>query len=209
MFIRPENWNELTPLERRSSRLDTWQNAPMEFASPEAEANYKERITRLRKIYEMEAHDRPIADLFMGANEYIARRKGIVGKDMIYDHAKLRGPVLEFHQEFQPDTALGMLPYPGKSWDILDFNLYVWGGQKLAGDYTIQAVEGEYMLPEEYKDFIADPTAFWLKQYLPRAYGALAPMAMLPEFTRISESVDTIDLLMPFACRLSGKCCKR
>jgi hypothetical protein len=63
---------------------------------------------------------------------------------------------------------------------------------------TIQAVEGEYMTPDEYKDFIMDPTAFWLKKYLPRAYGALGPLAMLPDFPRISESVDTIDLLVPF-----------
>jgi hypothetical protein len=106
---------------------------------------------------------------------------------------------VEFHREFQPDVAVGMLPYPGKSWDILDFQLYVWGGQKLPENLVIQAVEGEYMKPEEYKDFIADPTAFWLKQYLPRAYSALAPLAMLPDFSRISESVDTIDLLLPFA----------
>ncbi len=199
MFIRPDNWNEMTPLERRAARLDAWQNAPVEFASPESEANYKERIERLRKIYDMEPHDRPIADAFMGANEYVGRRMGLTGTDFVYNHEKMFGPYVEFHREFQPDVAVGMLPYPGKSWDILDFQLYVWGGQKLPENLVIQAVEGEYMKPEEYQDFIADPTAFWLKQYLPRAYPALAPLAMLPDFTRISESVDTIDLLMPFA----------
>jgi len=199
MFVRPENWNQMSPLERRKARLDSWQNAPVQFASPEAEARYKERITRLRKIYEMEPHDRPIADPFMGANEYVLRRKGIVGKDIVYNHDRLRQPLLDFHREFQPDVAVGTLPYPGQAWDLLDFKLYVWGGQKLPEKFAIQAVEGEYMLPDEYKDFIADPTAFWLKQYLPRAYGALAPLAMLPDFPRISESVDTIDLLLPFA----------
>jgi hypothetical protein len=198
MFTRPDNWNEMSPLERRKARLDAWQNAPVQFASPEAEANYKERIERLRKIYEMEPHDRPLADPFMGANEYVVRRKGIQGKDVVYNHDKLREPLLEFHRDFQPDVAVGVLPYPGKSWDILDFKLYVWGGQKLPDNLAIQAVEGEYMRPDEYKDFITDPTAFWLKQYLPRAYGALGPMAMLPDFPRISESVDTIDLLVPF-----------
>jgi hypothetical protein len=199
MFTRPDNWNKMSPLERRKARLDAWQNAPVEFVSPEAEANYKERISRLRKIYDMEPHDRPIADAFMGANEYVARRKGIKGVDIVYHHEKLFEPFVEFHKEFQPDVAVGMLPYPGKSWDILDFQLYVWGGQKLPENLVIQAVEGEYMKPEEYKDFIADPTAFWLKQYLPRAYPGLAPLAMLPDFPRISESVDTIDLLLPFA----------
>jgi hypothetical protein len=198
MFVRPDNWNELSPLERRKVRLDAWQNAPVEFVSPEAEANYKERIERLRKIYDMQPHDRPIADPFMGVNEYVLRRKGIIGKDIIYNHEKLREPLLEFHREFQPDVAVGVLPYPGKSWDILDFKLYVWGGQTLSDNAAIQAVEGEYMMADEYKEFTADPTAFWLKKYLPRAYGALGPLAMLPDFPRISESVDTIDLLLPF-----------
>lgn len=198
MFIRPDNWNKLSPLERRKARLDAWQNAPVPFVSPEAEAIYKERIDRVRKIYDMEPHDRPVVDLFMGANEYIVRRKGFQGKDTIYNHDALRGAVLEFHRDFQPDVSVGPMPYPGKPWDILDFKTYIWGGQKLPDNLAIQAVEGEYMTAAEYKDFAADPTAFWLKQYLPRAYGALAPMAMLPDFPRISESVDTIDLLVPF-----------
>jgi hypothetical protein len=198
MFTRPDNWNEMSPLERREARLNAWQNAPVQFTSPEAEAKYKERIERLRKIYDMEPHDRPVADAFMGANEYIVRRKGIQGKDIVYNHDKLGEPLLEFHREFQPDVAVGLLPYPGKSWDMLDFKLYVWGGQKLPDNLVIQAVEGERMTADEYKDFIADPTDFWLKKYLPRAYGALGPLAMLPDFPRISESVDTIDLLLPF-----------
>ncbi|CAG0928393.1 hypothetical protein TFLX_00899 [Thermoflexales bacterium] len=198
MFTKPANWNQLSPLEKRKLRLDQWQNAPVQFASPEAEANYQERIQRLRKIYDMEPHDRPVADPFMGANEYVVRRKGIQGTDMVYNHEKLREPLLEFHRDFQPDVSVAVLPYPGKSWDLLDFKLYVWGGQKLPANMAIQAVEGEHMTGDEYKDFIADPTAFWLKQYLPRAYGALGPLSMLPDFTRISESVDTIDLLVPF-----------
>jgi hypothetical protein len=189
----------MSPLERRAARLDSWQNAPTPpFVSPEAEKNYRERISRVRKIYDMAPHDRPVADLFMGANEYIVRRKGLVGKDVIYNHAALREPTLEFHREFQPDVSVGAMPYPGKPWEMLDFKTYIWGGQKLPDNLAIQAVEGEYMLASEYREFAADPTAFWMKKYLPRAYGALGPMAMLPDFPRISESVDTIDLLVPF-----------
>ena len=198
MFARPENWNELSPLERRKARLDAWQFAPVAFASPEAEVKYKEKISRLRKIYDMEPHDRPIADPSMGAGQYAVYRQGIIGKDFNYNHEKLREPLLEFHREFDPDVSVSAMAYPGKSWDMLDFKLYVWGGQNLPDSMTIQAVEGEYMLPDEYKDFIADPTAFWLKKYLPRAYGALGPLSMLPDFPRICESVDTISLLAPF-----------
>ncbi|MBN1179062.1 MAG: hypothetical protein JXD18_07620 [Anaerolineae bacterium] len=198
MFIKPENWNTLSPLEKRKARLDNWQSQPVTFVSPEAEANYKERIERLRTTYDMGHPDRIIADISMGASEFALRRKGLTGKDMVYNHDKAREPLLEFHREFQPDTSVGMLPYPGKPWDMLDFKLYLWAGQKLPDKLVIQAVEGEYMHGDEYDDFIADPTAFWLKKYLPRAYGALGPLAMLPDFPRISESVDTIDLLVPF-----------
>jgi hypothetical protein len=198
MFTRPDNWNEMSPLERRKARLDAWQNAPVQFASPEAEANYKERIERLRKIYDMEPHDRPIADLFLGVNEYVVRRKGIQGRDMVYNHEKLREPLLEFHNEFQPDVSVGPLPYPGKVMDMLEYKSYIWGGQKLPDNLTIQAVEGEYMSADEYKEFAADPTNFWLKKYLPRVMPTLAPLAMLTEFPRVSENVDIIDLLVPF-----------
>jgi hypothetical protein len=198
MFVKPENWNQLSPLERRKARLDAWQNAPVPFASPEAEANYKERIERVRKIYDMEPHDRPIADLFMGANEYVVRRKGCSGMDMVYNHEKLREPLLEFHNEFQPDTSVMPLPYPGRVMDMLDYKSYIWGGQKLPENLTIQAVEGEYMMGDEYKEFAADPTNFWIKKYLPRVMPALAPLAMLTEFPRVSENVDLIDLILPF-----------
>jgi hypothetical protein len=198
MFTRPDNWNELSPLERRKVRLDHWQNAPVEFVNSEAESNYKERICRLRKAYDLEHPDRIIADISMGAGEFALRRKGITGKDIVYNHEKLREPLLEFHDEFQPDTSVGMLPYPGKVMDMLGYKTYIWGGQKLPDSTVIQAVEGEYMTGDEYEDFIADPTDFWLKTYLPRVLGELDPMSMLPDFPRISEIVDIIDLVLPF-----------
>jgi hypothetical protein len=198
MFTRPDNWNKMSPLERRKARLDAWQNAPVPFASPEAEASYKDRIERLRKIYNMEPHDRPIADLFLGVNEYVVRRKGIQGKDMVYNHEKLREPLLEFHNEFQPDVSVAPLPYPGKVMDMLGYKSYIWGGQKLPDYLTIQAVEGEYMSADEYKEFVADPTNFWMKKYLPRVMPTLAPLAMLTELPRVSENIDIIDLMVPF-----------
>ena len=198
MFVRPDNWNELTPLERRKVRLDTWQNAPVQFVSPEAEANYKERITRLRQAYDLEHPDRIIADISMGAGEFAVRRKGITGKDIVYNHEKLREPLIEFHNEFQPDVSVGLLPYPGKVMDMLDYQTYIWGGQKLPDEMVIQAVEGEYMRPDEYREFAADPTNFWLKKYLPRVMPKLAPLAMLTEFPRVSENVDIIDMMVPF-----------
>ncbi len=198
MFVKPANWNKLTPLEKRKLRMDAWQNAPVEFASPEAEANYKERIGRLRKAYDLEHPERIIADMSMGAGEYALRRKGLNGRDMLYNHDGLVQPIIEFNLEFQPDTAVSAFPYPGRIMDLLDFKTYIWAGQKLPDNLVIQAVEGEYMTGSEYSDFAADPTAFWMKKYLPRAFGALGGLSMLPDFPRISEIVDVLGLVIPF-----------
>ena len=58
MFTRPDNWNKMSPLERRKARLDAWQNAPVPFISPEAEASYRARVTRFIKVIRLEEPDR-------------------------------------------------------------------------------------------------------------------------------------------------------
>lgn len=199
MFVRPDNWNELTPLERRALRLDHWQNQPVEYVSPEAEANYKERIDRIRKTYDIEPADRIVADLSMGAGEYALRRKGLNGKDILYNPEKLHDPVMEFNLEFQPDTACNAWSYPGNAMEELGFSTYIWGGQKLSDDQTIQMVEGEYMTADEYKEFTADPTGFFLRKYIPRMFSELGGLSMLPNFPQVTESVDVLTLALPFS----------
>ena len=200
MFVRPDNWNELTPLERRKLRLDHWESGAdeIEFVSPEAEANYRERMTRMRKTYDLEHPDRIIADISMGAGEYALRRSGLNGKDMCYHPEKLYDPIVKFNEEFQPDTAVGAFPYIGPAMDTLNLQTYIWGGQKLDDNQTIQAVEGEYMTGDEYAEFIADPSGFFIHKYLPRMFGALGPLGMMPNFPQLTEIVDVMSLTIPF-----------
>jgi hypothetical protein len=198
MFVKPENWNKLSPLERRKLRLDHWQNALVEFVSPEAEANYRERITRVRRAYDIEPADRIIADMGVGAREYVLRRKGLNGKDIMYHPEKLHDPLIEFHNEFQPDLAINPWSYSGPVMDMLGLETYVWGGQKLPDDLTFQMVEGEYMTADEYSEFIADPSGFFLRKYIPRMFSNLGGLAMLPNFPQITEVVDAVTLAMPF-----------
>lgn len=199
MFVRPENWSELTPLERRKLRLDHWQNKDVEFVSGEAETAYKERIDRIRKTYDIEPADRIVADLSMGVFEYSLRRKGLTGKDIMYHPEKMHEPALEFNLEFQLDTAVVPFGYPGHAWDTLGVSTYRWGGRHLSDEQTIQMVEGEYMTADEYPEFIADPSGFFLRKYLPRMFSELEGLSMLPNFPQIVESLDVMNIAMPFA----------
>lgn len=200
MFTKPANWNQLTPEEKKKLRFDAWEQSwdAIPFVSPEAAAGYRQRAQRLRKAYDLAHPDRIIADMSMGAGEYALRRKGLNGKDIVYHHEKLLEPLVSFNHDFQPDVAVGAFPYPGKVMDTLGLQTYIWAGQQLPDEQVIQAVEKEYMTGDEYADFIADPTAFWLKKYLPRMFSALGPMAMLTDFPRVSEIVDVASLAMPF-----------
>lgn len=198
MFVKPANWNKLTPEEKKKARMDAWEAAEgVQFTSPETEAKYRERAHRLRTIYDLGHPDRPIADLSMGG-EYAARRVGLTGYDILYNHEKLVEPVINFNVEFQPDTAIGLMPYPGTVFDILDFKTYDWSGHHLPKHQVIQMVEGEYMTPDEYPAFIMDPTDWFLKNYMGRMFGALSPFAAFPDLVRTTEIVDIIGLTVPF-----------
>ncbi len=198
MFTKPANWNKLTPEQKRDLRMDAWESAEgIQFDSPAAEANWREKAHRYRNAVTLQGTDRLIANCQAG--EYALRRKGITGKQMVYtDGVDFVTPILEFNKEFEPDLAISAFAYPGKALDLLDLKTYIWSGQKLPENQVIQYAEGEYMRPDEYKAFSQDPTGFFMKTYLPRMFGTLAPMQMFPDFIRVTEIVDTAGFAIPF-----------
>ena len=48
-----DDWNDLTPDQRLAARLDAWQNAPIEFASPEVKQAYVDRVQLWRDAIAM------------------------------------------------------------------------------------------------------------------------------------------------------------
>src|SRR5574338_1538351 len=197
MFVKPANWNKLTPEEKKKMRMDHWEQAEgVQFVSPEAEKNYRERAKRLRACYDLSYPDRPVADV--GAAEYAMRRAGLDGIDMLYHHEKTVEPLIQFHDEFQPDVAGMSFPYPGTVFEILDLKTYQWSGHPLPNNQVIQMVEKEYMTADEYPAFTADPTGWFMKNYMGRMFGSLGALAMLPDFARINEIVDVIGMVVPF-----------
>jgi len=50
MFTKPANWNKLTPRERMEARFQSWSSPQIQFASPEAEQRYKQRIQMVKDV---------------------------------------------------------------------------------------------------------------------------------------------------------------
>jgi hypothetical protein len=66
----------------------------------------------------------------------------------------------------------------------MDCQQMILPGQKGIPDTSsFQFVEKEYMLQNEYDEFLDDPTGFAITKYLPRVFGSLRPLATLPPLT--------------------------
>jgi hypothetical protein len=179
------NSTELTPAERREERFNRWLTpARAAFSTPDAEQGYKDRVTRFIKTIKLEEPDR--VPVMLPSGYFPVVHGGSSLKKVMYDYDELRRTFLEFLQDFEMDTYSGPgSVLPGKLMEGIDYKLACWPGHGLGDDATmpLQAVEGEYMLPEEYDDFIENPSDYLLRTYLPRCAGAFAGFRKLPPLT--------------------------
>ncbi|MBN2059891.1 MAG: hypothetical protein JW882_05680 [Deltaproteobacteria bacterium] len=197
MKEKPDNWNELTPEEKRTMRLDAWVSAEgIKFDSPEAEAKYKELVTLFRDAIELKkAPARVPCSVLAGG--YILKWAGIPFKATMYDRWQdVAQAVIDFHKEYDPDTSQIIFMMSGKSMELLGVTNLRWPGYNLPDESTYQAVENEYMTVGEYDHFINDPSDFVLRYYLPRLNRNLKGLCKLPQFS--IQAIMFGGITMPF-----------
>jgi hypothetical protein len=78
---------------------------------------------------------------------------------------------------FQPSAAIAAA---GAAHEALDNRQIKWPGHGVAANRSFQFVEGEYMKADEYDEFLSDPSDWTVRKYLPRIFGALEGLGMLP-----------------------------
>jgi len=171
-------WEELTPEEKRERRFSAWLNAPgTEFASPEAGAGYHGRVRRLIAAIKLEKPDRVPVTPFLG--EFVASYAGYTQKDITYDVDKAIDAANRCTLELDFDAKTPASAPQGKVWEILDNKQRNWPGWGLPDNGSPQFIESDYMKADEYDAFIMDETDFRWRTYLPRIWGAAAPLAKL------------------------------
>jgi len=197
----PENWAQMTPEEKRQSRLNaTLDTSKMQFPSKEAEKAYKVRQQRMVDVYNVREPDRVPVNLPTG--NLPLKMFGVTPYDAMYNPAKALEACAKFNAKYSAELETTAMPWmiPGKVLDLMDYKLYAWPGHGLAkdGSTTWQFIEGEYMTVDEYDDLIRDPSDFWIRKYMPRAFGMMEPMRMFQPFTNITENVHVMQF-MPLA----------
>lgn len=141
-----------------------------------------ERDKRMTDAIQLRVPDRvPVA---MNAGVFAARYAGLTASSQYYNLAAYREACKKALLDFEPDsgmTALGASS--GLELELLGTKHRRWPGGDLPDDGNYQFVEGEYMKADEYDAFLADPSDFVFRFFLPRTHGTLAPLAKLSPFS--------------------------
>jgi len=181
-----ENWEKLTWEEKREERFKKWLDAPgVTFNNAEAKKKYCERVTRFIKVIKLQEPDR--VPCMLPTGYYPAVYAGYSLKEVMYDYQKLSDAWRKFNRDFQADSfASPGLVYPGRVIEMIGHKLHKWPGHGLPDNAPMyQFVEGTYMKPEEYDEFMENPTDFWMRTFLPRTAGALEPFQNLAPFNPV------------------------
>jgi hypothetical protein len=142
--------------------------------------------TRIKRIEEAAAARKPDrVPIIFEFGTFVARYTGISYQEMLYDYKKCAGAYRKTVMELEPDGFICIPFDSGQAMDAIDTKTVKWPGHGLAADRCYQYVEGEYMLADEYDDFLEDPTGFMIRTYLPRTTGTLGAFKDFPDFMKL------------------------
>ena len=199
-----KKWEEMSADEKQEVQFQKLltpkdpEGNDLKFQSPEAEANYKASINRIKDDIQLKEPDRVPLTILPSMFPFI--NAGMTVQEAMYDYDKCVAAFKKFILEFKPDMHIGAAaPGPGKFYGILDYKLYAWPGHGVPPEHSYQCFEGEYMKAEEYDLLMMDPSFYFRNFYLPRVFGALGGFSMLPPFTGILEMYGVAFNFIPFA----------
>lgn len=139
---------------------------------------YQEREKRVTDAIRLKIPDRvPISTMF---GYFPARYTGIACQEAFYDYDKWLAAYKKTVLDFKPDVAHLQPFFPGNVLEYLDVKEFKWPGYGVSPYHSHQSVEDEWMKSDEYEAFLTDISDYMLRTYLPRRYGALESLRLLP-----------------------------
>jgi hypothetical protein len=195
---------QLSPDEKQEALFQKWlspkdgEGKDLKFQSPEAAKQYKERVTRIKDAIQLKKRPDRVP-VVIAPSFFPVIYSGFTPRDVMYDYDKLATAFKKLALDFGADAHIGAtMPGPGKAFEIMDYKLYSWPGHGVAPEHSYQCNEGEYMKADEYDALIQDPSGYFMSVYLPRVFGALAPLPMLPFLPGILEMYGVALNFIPF-----------
>lgn len=135
---------------------------------------YDERLQRVQDAIALKEPDEvPLIIRVSGAPYYLYEDVGASHATDFYDYEKTAEAFTRFHEEFKPDVRSIPLTQSGKACEICKPTMIDWPGRPgtaVPDLSTYQVLEEEYLLQEEFDEFIDDYDGFILRKFIPRAY---------------------------------------
>jgi len=133
---------------------------------------FEQRLARYQAAIALEPVDRiPLAT---GSNYFAEVYGGTNKQDVLYDMEKWLKAEIKFCQDFPQVDVLRNSRIYGPLCDALGNVNYKLPGRDLSPDTQFQFVEKEYMMADEYDEFIANPISFLINKAWPRIFSEMA-----------------------------------
>lgn len=191
MIIRSENIHApmtLGPMLKQQSRMQKigqWRDKmteeyQVEDTDDEFSPEYLAREKRVNDAISLTKPDR-IPIVSVGGN-FLLNYGGLSIGEAMYNYEKAAKIVKESMIKINWDMAPNPVnaAFPGPVLELLGVKAIKWPGYNLKENLSHQFVEGEYMLADEYDEFLKNPGDFTIRKFLPRISETFAPMSSLP-----------------------------
>jgi uroporphyrinogen-III decarboxylase len=136
-----------------------------------------ERTKRLQDAMQLKQPDRIPIQLDM--SYMLAEMYGVTRQEQHENGDKELEMLEKAALYFQPDSIFGVYNNPAPS-KVVGDRMTKFPGYGLGPNGSFQFVEGEYMKPEDYDDFLEDPADWSIRKLWPRVFTELEGLAMLP-----------------------------
>ena len=124
---------------------------------------------------------------------FVAKYSGIPCSAAYYDWDAWMAAYRKALDEFRPDMAFIQPLEPGKAMECLDTTILRWPGYGVDPNHGMQSIEIEGLKEDEYDFFLSNPADYLMRRHLPRVFGGLKVLSMLPELA------DTTGWLEPWS----------
>ena len=148
------------------------------MGNDENREKYEVRLKRVNDAIALREPDMtPMVPWASGTPYQLYPEIGASHKSEMYDFEKAIEAQIRWHVEFEPDAlSSDVLCFPGKAGEFLNPTMMDWPGRPgtpLPDMSIYQMFEIEYMNADEYDEFLADPTGFYLRKMVPGMYRGL------------------------------------
>jgi uroporphyrinogen-III decarboxylase len=155
---------------------------------------YRERETRVRDAIALKRPDR--IPIVTAADMFFIRSSGMTLAQGMYDLEKMAEGWKASMRRYNWDMApLQHAIRSGTVMELLGIKTFKWPGYNLSENSAYQWVEREYMLADEYDQFLKDPADFTIRKLMPRMVRILEPLEKLPPIAWMSTGYALLGLL--------------